>query len=171
MAIIEQSLDGITSAAYAAPYPEPAAIVNRLRTDIASPIPLKQPISKVIFIRMNKAVAAGGDMVIIDHGTRDGFKVGDVLLTARPIAAGRPHEGAYQARSTNAYLGQLWSSRRWRTSATCRILRSTAKSWWATSSATDPQFHHRRAAPCWAAGRGGPAPCTRRAPPRAPGAL
>jgi len=85
VAIIEKSLDGISSDGYVAPYTEPPTILNTLRTDIASPVPLKEPASKVIFIRMNKAVAAGGDMVIIDRGTADGYKVGDILLTARPM--------------------------------------------------------------------------------------
>lgn len=125
VAIIEKSLDGITSAAYAAPYSEPPAIVNRLRTDITNPIPLRQPISKVMFIRMNKAVAAGGDMVIIDHGTRDGFQVGDVLLTAHPIPLVSA-EGA-SSEMTNAYLGQLLVIKAMETSATCRILRSISE--------------------------------------------
>ena len=125
VAIIEKSLDGITGAGYAAPFTEPPAILNKLRTDIASPIQLKEPSSKVIFIRMNKAVAAGGDMVIIDRGTKDGFQVGDVLLSAHPI----PLVAAQGAASpmTNAYLGQLLVVRAAETSATCRILRSTGE--------------------------------------------
>jgi len=122
VAIIEKSLDGITSEGYAAPYSEPPAIVNSLRTDIASPVTLKEPASKVIFIRMNKAVAAGGDMVIIDRGAGDGYKVGDILLTARPIPLDPGKPGSKDM--TNTYLGQLLVIRTGERASTCRILRS-----------------------------------------------
>ena len=122
VAIIEKSLDGITSEGYAAPYSEPPAIVNALRTDIASPVTLREPASKVIFIRMNKAVAAGGDMVIIDRGSGDGYKVGDVLLTARPVPLDPANKKSKDM--TNYYLGQLLVIRSAERTATCRILRT-----------------------------------------------
>ncbi len=130
VALIERSMDGITTDCWAAPYAEPAAIPNALRRDVASPIRMKPPVSKVIYIRMNKAVAAGGDMVIIDQGTSQGFKVGDVLLTARPVLL----EGAKPGQTggispgqptTNYYLGQLMVVHTGERTATCRILRST----------------------------------------------
>jgi LysM repeat protein len=127
VAVIERSLDGITSDGYAAPYTEPAAIVNTLRTDIKSPVPLKQPASKVIFIRMNKAVAAGGDMVIIDRGSADGYKVGDILLTARPVPLVAAQKPSPTQEMTNYYLGQLLVIRAGERTATCRILRSTSE--------------------------------------------
>ena len=127
VAIIERSLDGITSDGYAAPYAEPAAIVNRLRTDIKSPVPLKEPASKVIFIRMNKAVAAGGDMVIIDRGSTDGYQVGDILLTARPVPLVADQKPGPTREMTNYYLGQLLVIRSGEHTATCRILRSTSE--------------------------------------------
>ena len=127
VAIIEHSLDGITSDGYAAPYTEPAAIVNHLRTDIKSPVTLKEPASKVIFIRMNKAVAAGGDMVLIDRGSADGYKVGDILLTARPVPLVAAQEPGPAREMTNYYLGQLLVIRTGERTATCRILRSTSE--------------------------------------------
>jgi hypothetical protein len=123
VAIIEKSLDGITIDGYAAPYIEPAAMVNNLRTDIASPVQLKEPAAKIIFIRMNKDVAAGGDLVIIDKGAQDGFQVGQVLLTARPVPLD-PSAHASKA-MTNYYLGQLIVIKSGERAATCRILRST----------------------------------------------
>jgi hypothetical protein len=122
VAIIEKSLDGITSEGYAAPYNEPSAIVNALRTDIASPVALKEPSSKIIFIRMNKAVAAGGDLVLIDRGTGDGYKVGDILLTARPVPLDPGNKKSKDM--TNYYLGQLLIIRSAERTSTCRILRS-----------------------------------------------
>jgi len=123
VAIIEKSLDGISSDGYVAPYTEPPTILNTLRTDIASPVPLKEPASKVIFIRMNKAVAAGGDMVIIDRGTADGYKVGDILLTARPMPLDASKTGSART-MTNYYLGQLLVIRTSEGASTCRILRT-----------------------------------------------
>ena len=122
VAIIERSLDGITKGDYVAPFTEPPTILNSLRTDIASPIQIKAPTAKIIYIRQNKAVAAGGDMVIMDHGTRDGFKVGDVLLTARPQRLDAADTVAKE--STNSYLGQLMVIQASERYATCRILRS-----------------------------------------------
>ncbi|MDR3669626.1 MAG: LysM peptidoglycan-binding domain-containing protein [Holophaga sp.] len=124
VAIIEKSLDGITDDGYAAPYTEPATILNTLRTDIANPVQVKEPVSKVIFIRMNKAVASGGDLVIIDRGAQDGYKVGDVLLSARPTPLDHSKKLS-PANSTNYYLGQLIVIRTGEHSATCRIMRST----------------------------------------------
>jgi hypothetical protein len=120
--IIEKSLDGITSEGYAAPYNEPPAIVNARRTDTSSPVTLREPASKIIYIRMNKAVAAGGDLVIIDRGTGDGYKVGDILLTARPIPLDPSNRKSKDM--TNYYLGQLLVIRTAEQTSTCRILRS-----------------------------------------------
>jgi hypothetical protein len=128
VAIIEKSLDGITSDGYAAPYLEPAAIVNSLRTDIASPVLLKEPSSKIIYLPMDKTVAGGGDMVIIDRGSGDGYRVGDVLLTARPVPLDESKRGAAKAKDmTNYYLGQLLVIKTGANTATCRILRSTGE--------------------------------------------
>ena len=126
MAIIEKSLDGISPDGYAAPYKEPAAIVNALRTDASSPVRIKEPVSKIIYIRMNKAVASGGDLVIIDRGTSDGFKVGDVLLSARPTAMDSSQRGPVKS-ITNTYLGQLIVIKAGERAATCRILRSVSE--------------------------------------------
>jgi hypothetical protein len=123
VALIEKSLDGISPDGYAAPYKEPVAIVNALRADAASPVRMKEPVSKVIFIRMNKAVASAGDLVIIDCGTSDGFKVGDVLITARPVALDQNQTGPSKI-MTNTYLGQLMVIKAGERAATCRILRS-----------------------------------------------
>jgi hypothetical protein len=124
VAIIEKSLDGITADGYAAPYVEPATMVNVLRTDTGSPIQVKQPTSKIIFIRMNKAVAAGGDLVIIDRGALDGYKVGDVLISARPTPLDSSQKLS-ASNMTNYYLGQVIVIKSGDHSATCRILRST----------------------------------------------
>lgn len=125
VAVIERSLDGISTDNYVAPFAEPPVLPANLRKDIASPVAIQEPVAKIIFIRMDKSVAAGGDMVIIDKGADAGYKVGDILLTARrrPLVEGQ----ASPAAETNYYLGQLMVIRADARNATCRILRSTSE--------------------------------------------
>jgi hypothetical protein len=130
VAIIEHSLDGISATGtYAAPFTDPPALTATLRRDVASPIALQEPVAKVIFIRMDKAVAAGGDLVIIDRGADQGYKLGDVLVSAREVPLVTPPPGARSTSkaTTNHYLGQLMVIRSDPRSATCRILRSTSE--------------------------------------------
>jgi LysM repeat protein len=129
VALIEHSLDGIFEGAYAVPFTEPANIVTNLRKDVASPIPLKDPLGSIIFLRENRSVAGGGDMVLIDQGTAQGLKVGEILLTARR----RPLDGTVltedptketKGPSTNYYLGQMVVIRTEENTSTCRLLRA-----------------------------------------------
>jgi len=126
VAIVEHSLDGITKGGYALPFVEPVAIINHLRSDTASPVQIKDPTSKIIYIWHNEAVAAGGDMVIMDHGTQEGFNVGDILLSARtmPLADGKTKPAPD---TTNYYLGQVIVVKAGEHSATCRVLRSRSE--------------------------------------------
>jgi len=126
VALIEKSLDGVSPEGWAAPYQEPPAIVTALRADAASPVRVKEPVSKVMYIRMNKAVASAGDLVIVDRGASDGFKVGDVLISARPTPLDRNQKGPDKS-ITNTYLGQLIVIKAGERSATCRILRSVSE--------------------------------------------
>jgi hypothetical protein len=121
-AVIEHAMDGIWNGDYAVPYTEPATIPNALRTDIATPIPIKQPVTRILYIREGKAVAGGGDMVIVDRGDKDGFKVGDVLLSARPSVL--EPDAKTGSEVSNNYLGQMIVIRSSDRYATCRILRS-----------------------------------------------
>jgi hypothetical protein len=124
VAVIERCLDGITQEGYAVPFAEPATIPNRLRTDITSPVPMKDPISKLIYIPDSKVAAAAGDMVIMDRGASDGFKVGDILLSARTMVMDPADAKAKTKDTTNFYLGQMMVIRTEEHSATCRVLRS-----------------------------------------------
>ena len=94
--------------------------------DTASPVQIKDPTSKIIYIWHNEAVAAGGDMVIMDHGTQEGFNVGDILLSARtmPLADGKTKPAPD---TTNYYLGQVIVVKAGEHSATCRVLRSRSE--------------------------------------------
>jgi len=66
-------------------------------------------------------------MVILDQGTRNGLKVGDVLLAARVRTWPANEEERSKDKITEKtayYLGQLLVVRASETSSTCRILRS-----------------------------------------------
>jgi hypothetical protein len=129
VAVIEHSLDGIFEGTYAVPFTEPANLVADLRKDIGSPVPLKDPLASIIFLRENRSVAGAGDMVLIDQGTAQNLKVGDVLLTARRRLLDSAHVTGVSAvdntmPSTNYYLGQMVVVRAEETSSTCRLLRA-----------------------------------------------
>ena len=138
VAVIEHSLDGIYEGSYAMPFTEPASIVANPRRDTTSPVKIQPPTGKILFIRDGRSVAGSGDLVIIDQGTAQGLKVGDILLTARPrpldtisvpeAASGYTLEGQWKAAkdapSTTYYLGQLMVVKTEKDSSSCRILRS-----------------------------------------------
>jgi len=129
VAVIEHALDGIYEGSYAVPYQEPATMVAVPRRDVGSPVPLQEPLATIIFLREDRPVAAAGDLVIIDQGTKQGLKFGDVLLTARRrqidtgIMSGEVPEDLSKP-STNYYLGQMVVVATEETSSTCRILRT-----------------------------------------------
>ena len=123
IAIVERSLDGLLLGFYAAPFTEPASIVTKLRTDIGNPIQLKAPTAKIIFARQDRTVAAAGDIVIVDQGSKAGLKVGDTLLVARTNPMDSTRKPAAQG-STTVYLGQMMVVRTEEQTATCRLLRT-----------------------------------------------
>ena len=125
--IVEHAMDGILVGAYAAPFVEPTVLREALRKDTSNPVHYQDPVSKIIYIRNNKTVASGGDMLILDHGTADGYKIGDVLLTARstPIDTAIPKSAGGEV--SHNYLGQVVVIGAMEHSATGRILRSNAE--------------------------------------------
>ena len=135
VAVIEHALDGIFEGSYAVPYTEPANIVANLRKEVASPLHLSDNLGKIIYLRENRSVAAAGDMVIIDQGTRQGLKTGDILLLARvrrmDSASNIDEDPALikgtdkpAKDTTNYFLGQLMVVRTEENSASCRLLRA-----------------------------------------------
>jgi hypothetical protein len=126
VAIIERSLDGVMAGDVVVPFREPAAIPLKLRTDTTEPLPLAPNLAQIIFTRDGRTLLGTGEMVIIDRGTRDGYKEGDVLLgfSERNWEVGGRREAAPAGEKTNRYLGQLLVVRAEAGSATCRILRT-----------------------------------------------
>ncbi len=127
VALIERCMDAVEIGDRLARFTEPANIPLELRKDIADPIKLDSNPARVAFARDAKLDTANGDMVIIDHGSNDGLKVGDVLLAVRaksfPVGDGNGGRKEPQE-TTHHYLGQIMVVRADASSATCRVLRT-----------------------------------------------
>lgn len=127
IAVIERSMDAVETGFHAAPFVEPANMVAQVRKDVVGPIPLQEPTARVLYARENREHSGTGEMIIIDQGSKNGLKVGDVLLAARLRTW--PANEAKKAKEritekTTYYLGQVLVVRVGETSASCRILRS-----------------------------------------------
>lgn len=127
VAIIERCMDSVEVGDHLVRFTEPANMPLQLRTDTGDPIKVAANACVVVFSRDAKLQASGGDMVIVDRGSNDGLKVGDVLLAVRersfPVGADGDKKPATE--TTTHYLGQALVVRTEGQSATCRILRST----------------------------------------------
>jgi len=127
IAVIERSMDAVEVGFHAAPFTEPANIPAQPRKDVVGPIPVKEPVGKIVFARENHEQTGTGEMIIIDQGAKDGLKVGDVLLSARirtwpATEAPKAKEKAME--KTTVYLGQVMVVRVGENSSSCRILRA-----------------------------------------------
>ncbi len=126
VAVVEKAMDPIESGHWAAPYAEPASIPLKLRTDIQEPIQVKD-VAKVIYTRDDHKHTGAGEMMIVDKGSADGLKVGDMLLALRyrsfPVTESKREKDRVRER-TNHYLGQVIVVSTTPGSATCRIIRS-----------------------------------------------
>lgn len=128
VAIIEKSMDSIEVGYHVAPFVDPANLVATLRADINGAVPIQEPSARIIFARDNHEHTANGEMLIIDRGSKDGLKVGEVLLCARRQTwEGRAGESAKDRvdETTTFYIGQVVVVRTEESSATVRILRAT----------------------------------------------
>jgi len=126
VAVIEKSADSIQTGDRLAPFSEPANMAFHLRTDTKSPVAVKSPEARVIYIGENHSVSGTGDMVLVDQGTKDGLKVGDVLLSARERTwpTGTDQKKSTTTGLTNYLIAQLLVVKTNEASATCRILRA-----------------------------------------------
>lgn len=129
VAFIERAMDGIEVGDRLAPFEEPASIPLKLRTDIQEPITFTQP-ARIVYARENHTYLGVGAMVLIDKGSAQGFKVGDVLLAASLRSwevPGEDKRGKSATLKTNHYLGQLMVVRVGEGTATCRVIRNKAE--------------------------------------------
>ena len=126
IAIIERSMDAIEVGFHAAPFIEPANIVANPRKEVVGPLSIQEPVGTILFARDNHEHTATGEMVVIDQGSKDGLKVGDILLAAR-IQTWDVTEGKAKAQvheKTSYYLGQVMVVKVGENNASCRILRA-----------------------------------------------
>ena len=126
VAVIERSLDTVQAGDHLVKFEEPANIPLKLRTDTTEPVTLASNAAMIVFSRGAKVYSSGGDMIIIDKGTSDGLKNGDVLLAVRvkPFPVGSLGEKKPSMETTTYYLGQVLVVRADAQTATCRVLRS-----------------------------------------------
>jgi hypothetical protein len=124
-AVIEYALDGIEVGEYVATFQDPTLITYRdapLRKDILEPIALKTT-TRIVYGRNDASYLSTGSLVIIDGGTKAGYKVGDVLLCVRNKAlVSKSMGGNRNSPMTNRYLGQLLVVRADADSSTCIII-------------------------------------------------
>jgi hypothetical protein len=125
-AVIERCLDAIEIGDHLLKFDEPANIPISLRTDLAEPIKVQANAGVVVYARDDRQHSSGGDLIIIDKGSSDGLKVGEVLLAVRartfPVGADRQKKPPQE--STCYYLGQAMVVRTEAKTATCRVLRT-----------------------------------------------
>jgi len=126
VAVIERCLDTAEIGDRLVRFTEPANLPLTLRSDTGEPVKIAAEAAKVVYIRDGKRHSAGGDLVIIDKGTTEGLKVGDVLLATRVrvFAVGATTERKPTTEAVANYLGQALVVRADAQTATCRILRS-----------------------------------------------
>lgn len=127
VAIIERCLDGVEVGDHLVRFTEPANLPLQLRTDITDPVKVAPNSAVVVFARDAHQHTANGDMVIVDKGTNDGLKVGDVLLAVRTktFPVGPDEDRKKATETTTHYVGQALVVRTDAQTATCRLLRTT----------------------------------------------
>jgi len=127
VATIERCLDGVEVGDHLVRFTEPANLPLQLRTDTTDPVKVAPNSAVVVFARDEHQHTANGDMVIVDKGTNDGLKVGDVLLAVRtkvfPVGPDGDRKGGTE--TTTHYIGQALVVRTDSQTATCRLLRTT----------------------------------------------
>ena len=124
VATIERSMNSVEIGDHVTRFTEPADMKLDLRTDTDEPVKLQTPLAKVVYARDNHDFNGFSDQVIIDRGTNDGFKVGDMLIVTRtstwPGATARKDK---DSETFEHYLGQAMVIRVEAGSATCRVIR------------------------------------------------
>lgn len=124
VATIERSMNAVEIGDHITRFTEPSDSKFEPRPDTNEPVKLQDPVAVVIYTRDNHKFNGFSDQVVIDRGTNDGFKVGDMLLLGRVDKW--PGAGAKKDTESFAhYLGQAMVIRAEAGTATCRIIRGT----------------------------------------------
>lgn len=127
VAVIERCMDSVEVGDHLVRFTEPANLPLNLRTDITDPVKVAPNSPVVVFARDTRQNTSLGDMVIVDKGSNDGLKVGDVLLAVRvkTFSVGPDGDKKPAMETTTHYIGQALVVRTEAQTATCRLLRSS----------------------------------------------
>lgn len=123
VATIERSMDSVEVGDHLTRFTEPSDLKLELRKDTDEPVKLQDPVIEVVYTRDEHKLNGFGQQFLVDKGSNDGLKVGDVLLMSRT----NDWQGANGAKDTEHfahYLGQAIVIHADAGSATCRVLRS-----------------------------------------------
>ncbi|HTL97989.1 MAG TPA: LysM peptidoglycan-binding domain-containing protein [Holophagaceae bacterium] len=126
VAIIERSMDAVEIGDHVTRFTEPSDMKLDLRKDTDEPVKMQDPVAEVVYARDDHRFSGFSDQVIVDRGSNDGLKVGDLLLLVRTDKW--PGAGAKNDKDTesfNHYIGQAMVVRAEAGTATCRVIRDT----------------------------------------------
>jgi hypothetical protein len=123
--VLERSLDAVEVGDHLMKFTEPANQNLELRKDVDDPVAAKDPTSTIVWAREHREANGFGEMMLIDRGSNDGVKVGDLMLVylTKTWPVGSDSRGK-DKESFNHYLGQALVVNTGDTSATVRIVRS-----------------------------------------------
>ena len=127
VAVIERCMDSVEIGNHLVRFTEPATMPLQLRTDTTDPVQMQPDPAMVVYARDARLDTSSGDMLILDRGSNNGLKVGDVLLVVRTKSfpgAATGHKGNQAEETIHHYLGQILIVRVEPTNATGRVLRS-----------------------------------------------
>jgi len=127
VAVIERTMDTVQQGDHLVHFTEPANLPLALRSDTKDPVKVAANAAQIVWSRDNHQNSGNGDMILVDKGSNDGLKVGDVLLGVRvktfPVGSDGDKKPAQE--STTHYLAQVLVVKAEAKTATCRVLRSS----------------------------------------------
>lgn len=123
VATLERTMNSVEVGDHITRFTEPSDINLELRKDTDEPVKMQDPVAEVVFTRDSHKLNGSGNQVVVDRGSNDGLKVGDILLMARSNSW-PGGEGKKDTEHFSHYLGQAMVVRVDAATATCRILRA-----------------------------------------------
>ena len=126
VATIERSMDTVEVGDHITRFTEPSDMKLEPRKDTDEPVKVQDPAAEVVYARDEHKLNGFSDQVIVDRGSNDGLKVGDLLLIYHTDKwPGADAKDNKETASFNHYIGQAMVVRVEAGSATCRVVRGT----------------------------------------------
>ena len=124
VATIERSMDSVEVGDHITRFTEPSDMKLELRKDTDEPVKMQAPVAEVVYAQDDHKLNGYSGQVIVDRGSNDGLKVGDLLILVHPESwPGATAKNGKDSETFNHYLGQAMVVRTEAGSATCRIIR------------------------------------------------